>query len=110
MHVKERGHEDRDWINPLNAELNPICHLLALLGAHLIFHVSRIRVKLAQDRDKLRAVVSTLMNFCVPYSEGVGWLGKELLVSQAISPSATQCHSAAQHSTAQCTPAHFRNT
>jgi hypothetical protein len=31
--------------NPLNTELNPICHLLALLGAHLIFHVSRIRVK-----------------------------------------------------------------
>jgi hypothetical protein len=31
-------------INPLNTELNPICHLLALLGAHLIFHVSRIRV------------------------------------------------------------------
>ena len=32
-------------VNPLNAELNPICHLLALLGAHHIFHVSRIRVK-----------------------------------------------------------------
>jgi hypothetical protein len=31
-------------INPLKAELNPICHLLELLGAHLIFHVSRIRV------------------------------------------------------------------
>ena len=31
-------------INPLNAELNYICHLLALLGAHHIFHVSRIRV------------------------------------------------------------------
>jgi hypothetical protein len=29
----------------LNAKLNPICHLLALLGAHPIFHVSRIRVK-----------------------------------------------------------------
>jgi len=28
----------------LNAELNPICHLLALLGAHHIFHSSRIRV------------------------------------------------------------------
>jgi len=27
-------------INPLNAELNPICHLLALL-AHHILHVSR---------------------------------------------------------------------
>jgi len=31
--------------SPLNAELNPICHLLALLGAHHILHVSRIRVK-----------------------------------------------------------------
>ena len=29
---------------PLNAELNPICHLLALLEAHHILHVSRIRV------------------------------------------------------------------
>jgi hypothetical protein len=32
-------------INPLNSELNPICHLLALLGAHHILHVSKIRVK-----------------------------------------------------------------
>ena len=32
-------------INPLNSKLNPICHLLALLGAHLILHVSRIRFK-----------------------------------------------------------------
>jgi len=31
-------------INPLNAELNPICYLLALLGAHHFLHVSRIRV------------------------------------------------------------------
>ena len=31
--------------NPLNPELNPICYLLALLGAHHILHVSRIRVK-----------------------------------------------------------------
>jgi hypothetical protein len=31
--------------NPLNAELNPICHLLALVGAHHIFHVSGLRVK-----------------------------------------------------------------
>ena len=34
------------FINPLNAELNPICHLLALLGAHHILHVSRIRINL----------------------------------------------------------------
>jgi hypothetical protein len=31
--------------NPLNAELNPICHLLSLLGAHPIFHVSGLRIK-----------------------------------------------------------------
>ena len=37
----------RHWIrsnfNPFNTELNPICHLLALL-AHHILHVSTIRV------------------------------------------------------------------
>ena len=32
-------------LNPLKAELNPICYLLALLGAHNFLHVSRIRVK-----------------------------------------------------------------
>jgi hypothetical protein len=31
-------------INPLNAKLIPICHLLALLGVHHILHVSGIRV------------------------------------------------------------------
>ena len=31
-------------INPLNAELNATCHMLAVLGAHHILHVSRIRV------------------------------------------------------------------
>jgi hypothetical protein len=35
----------RKHVNPLNAELNPIRQLLALLGAHLILHISRIRVK-----------------------------------------------------------------
>jgi hypothetical protein len=33
-------------VNPLNTELNPICHLLALLGAHHFLHVRRVRVKL----------------------------------------------------------------
>ena len=36
----------RRAVNPLNPELNPICYLLALLGAHHFLHVSRIRVKL----------------------------------------------------------------
>jgi hypothetical protein len=38
------------FFNPLNAKLNLICHLLALLGAHHILHVSRIRVKLLTFR------------------------------------------------------------
>ena len=33
-------------LNPLKPELNPICYLLALLGAHHFLHVSTIRVKL----------------------------------------------------------------
>ena len=33
-------------LNPLNPELNPICYLLELFGAHHFIHVSRIRVKL----------------------------------------------------------------
>jgi len=32
-------------VNPLNAKLNPIYHVLALLGAHHILHISKIRVK-----------------------------------------------------------------
>jgi len=46
--------------NPLNAELNPICHLLALLGAHHIFHVSGLRVKAAYS---LRSFSSPLYFF-----------------------------------------------
>ena len=33
-------------INPLKVQLNPICHLLALLGPHYIFHVSGLRVNI----------------------------------------------------------------
>jgi hypothetical protein len=46
--------------NPLNVELNPICHLLALLGAHHILYVSRIRVKVTKRggyRDHLFTAV-----------------------------------------------------
>jgi hypothetical protein len=37
----------RVYLTPLNAELNPICYLLALLGAHHILHISGLRVKSA---------------------------------------------------------------
>jgi len=43
--------------NALNAELNPICYLLALLGAHHFLHVSRIRVNIV-------ILVTVLMNQC----------------------------------------------
>jgi len=36
----------------LNAELNLICHLLALLGAHHILHVSGVMVKNNTDKAK----------------------------------------------------------
>jgi len=38
--------EMRRWlrVNSLHAELNPICHLLVLCGAHHILHVSRVGV------------------------------------------------------------------
>ena len=48
-------------INPLNAELNPICHLPALLGAHHIFHVSGLRVKGVTKRV-LFVVVEIMLN------------------------------------------------
>ena len=45
MCVSTYSLRERTKFNPFNAELNPICYLLALLGAHHFLHVSRIRVK-----------------------------------------------------------------
>jgi hypothetical protein len=42
--------------NPLNAQLNPICHLLELL-AHPILHVSRIRVNNYNDFAVFRCLM-----------------------------------------------------
>jgi hypothetical protein len=41
-------------VNPLNAKLNAICHLLALLGTHPILHVSRISVKALQAIETIK--------------------------------------------------------
>jgi hypothetical protein len=53
------NHHDqyKKHINTLNTQLYPICHLLALLGAHHILHVSRIRVNF-----KLK---SNFHSFCI---------------------------------------------
>jgi hypothetical protein len=46
FYVVSRFNTRTVWMdfNPLNAELNPICHLLALLGGATIVVVSRLRV------------------------------------------------------------------
>ena len=51
--------------NPLNAELNPICHLLALLGTHHILHISRIRVNPACFLYQMAALL--LHNFILVF-------------------------------------------
>jgi hypothetical protein len=43
------GRKNVGHLNPLHAKLNPICHLLALLGAHHILHVSRIKVNIIKE-------------------------------------------------------------
>ena len=45
--------------NPLKPELNSICYLLALLGAHHFLYVSRIRVKLLTFRLLMSYIWST---------------------------------------------------
>ena len=44
-HILKQRIPNTNDIYPLNAELNPICYLLAFLGAHHFLYVSRIRVK-----------------------------------------------------------------
>ena len=41
---------EQNVLNTSNAQLNPICHFLALLGAHHILHVSTLRVLLLRWR------------------------------------------------------------
>ena len=51
---------------PLNAELNPICHLLALLGVHFL-HVSRIGVN--DVKKELAAPTLKAENGCSMFHE-----------------------------------------
>jgi len=59
-HTLKFKHQPGHWkVNPLNAELNPTCHLLALL-AHLNLHVSRIRVNIPfPDNETLLSIQNT---------------------------------------------------
>jgi hypothetical protein len=49
-YIREGGAYMR--LNPLKAEFNPIYHLLTLLGAHHILHVSRIRVNVHEEEEE----------------------------------------------------------
>jgi hypothetical protein len=50
---------------PLNAELNPIRHLLALAGAHHFVHVSRLRVELNEPKPFILIVPSVMPHTAV---------------------------------------------
>jgi len=83
---------NKDGIHRLRAELNPICHLLTLLGAHHILHVSRIRVKynvlmiflllckfwyvLAYNRDHINGQLTK----CFGFKSGVCGIGKFIII------------------------------
>jgi hypothetical protein len=60
----------------LNAQLNPICHLQALLGAHHILHISRIRVN---DIWFSHYYFSSLISLAFTQSEVTALLGNHLL-------------------------------
>ena len=51
--------------NPLNAELNPICHLLALLGGATIVVISRLRVNLKKINFAAYWIPLLFTVFCV---------------------------------------------
>ena len=51
----------RSCINPLNAELNPICHLLALLGGATIVVIGRLRIFLISSFRRVLYVVCFLL-------------------------------------------------
>jgi hypothetical protein len=55
----------------LNAELNPIYHLLALLGAHRMLHISRVRVNGRCKNFKISLVISLESDNLFGFREGI---------------------------------------
>ena len=70
LYVENQNKRWTRWINPLNAELNPTCHLRALFGAHHIFHVSRIRVNKTYGYNNLHK--STKIKLVWPFTPNAG--------------------------------------
>ena len=58
-----------EYLNPLNPELNPICYLLALIGAHHFLHVSRLRVKSLTFRRLMSYIYTYIYIYIYIYIE-----------------------------------------
>jgi len=75
-------------INPLNAELNPICHLLALLGDHNIFHVSGLEVNMTAKCIYVSHLYSNVLQmFFLRYlvvSSSISFIFKRFLIAGAL--------------------------
>jgi len=69
------------WLTPLNAELNPICHLLALLLAHPILHFSEIRVKSATTSFHLLSNQLFTVQLIICHHPVINTVWSELLVA-----------------------------
>jgi hypothetical protein len=76
-------------LNPLNAELNSICHLLALLGVHRILHVSRVRVGVSHLASS---------TFVYLYNFSLAWLLQDAKINQFVIASMWSQIFASQHS------------
>jgi len=77
-------------VNPLNADLNPICHLLALLGTHLIFHVSGLRVNLQAGRTEVRILVAA-RNISILQNIQVGFVAHVWVLSSSLEAKRPEC-------------------
>ena len=63
----------KSMFNPLNAQLNTICHPLALLGAHHIFHVSGLRVKSQLLSRKTKSLICKTHVWPIPTQAAEIW-------------------------------------
>jgi len=84
-HLSSFFHE----INPLNAELSPICHLLALLVSHHILHISRIMVNAYSILIKSQKCYFT---FCCP---STWWQPQQLITYFQKAKRSSKCRIAA---------------
>ena len=76
-------------VSPLNAELNPICHLLALLGGATIVVVSRLRVNFVVYLVRTNYNIS----YCsVPFITNMGLILYELYCLFVQIPRIHICH------------------